>query len=237
MEESHEIALEEAFIEALDASDAYIKEQAQLQALLKEGFFGLAKARYSMGSHRIGISQFNAHMTATSLVSLGNGPECPRFSALELDWDRATSRQNEHASARTRDFSEEESRRKDGQGDTSYSSIILDLEQRFVLGCDQDDPSWSSSQAVRTPIQMMGGLVSPHLLEAQAKFSEAYKAAIRVANSQVHLDSTLQQYSKSNFKELHRDPEADRGIQEDGSGPGPLESDEESDATAVNLGS
>lgn len=152
-----------------------------------------------MGSHRVGLSQFDAHMAATSLVSLGKGPEGPHFSELELGGDRATpSRQNEHASARTC-ASDEGSRRKgkaycrliytvlllskycsyhqlgckainlaaDRQGDTSYSSIISDLEQRFLLGCDDDSPPLSSSQAVRTPIQMMGGLVSPHLLEAQ----------------------------------------------------------------------
>lgn len=38
MEESHETTLEEAFITVMDASDAYIKQQAQLQALLKEVF-------------------------------------------------------------------------------------------------------------------------------------------------------------------------------------------------------
>lgn len=73
----------------------------------------------------------------------------------------------------------------------------------------------------------------------QAKFCEAYKAAIRVANSQVHLDSTLQHYSaasKSSIEKLPHGAEADRGKQEDDSGPGRLESDEESDATAVNLG-
>ena len=36
MEESYETTLEEAFITAMDASDAYIKQQAHLQALLKE---------------------------------------------------------------------------------------------------------------------------------------------------------------------------------------------------------
>ncbi len=49
----------------------------------------------------------------------------------------------------------------------------------------------------------------------------------------MHLESTLQQYSKNSIKEL---PEADGGKQEDGSGPGGHESDKESDATAVNLG-
>ena len=54
-----------------------------------------------MGSYRVGSSQFDAHMAATSLVSLGSGPEGPHFSVLELDGDIATpSRQVEHASAR-----------------------------------------------------------------------------------------------------------------------------------------
>ena len=55
----------------------------------------------------------------------------------------------------------------DNQGEPSHSSILLDLEQRYVLGCDIDDSPLTSSHTVRTPIQMMGGLVSPHLLEAQ----------------------------------------------------------------------
>ncbi len=52
----------------------------------------------------------------------------------------------------------------------------------------------------------------------------------------MHLDSTLQQYSKSSVQEVLHGAEADGGKQEDGNGPGRLESDEESDATAVNLG-
>lgn len=62
----------------------------------------------------------------------------------------------------------------DRQKDTKYSSIIADLELRFGLGCDDANSPLSSSQTVRTPIQMMGGLVSPHLLEAQVGTRSLY---------------------------------------------------------------
>ncbi len=117
-------AVEDAFINALDASDKYLTQHAQLQSLLKEAsywkfsksphflavqlaqyltshrpetqcalqaFFCLAKARYAMGSHRVGVSQFDAHMTATSLIAINPESEGSQYSVLRLKECKATS--------------------------------------------------------------------------------------------------------------------------------------------------
>lgn len=49
-----------------------------------QAFFCLAKARYAMGSHRIGTSQFDAHMLATTLLTLEPGLDGPQYSVLHL---------------------------------------------------------------------------------------------------------------------------------------------------------
>jgi len=54
-----------------------------------QAFFCLAKARYAMGSHRIGTSQFDAHMLATTLLSLEPGLDGPQYSVLHLSESKA----------------------------------------------------------------------------------------------------------------------------------------------------
>lgn len=55
-----------------------------------------------------------------------------------------------------------------------YSSLISDLQRRFASNSiEEDDVSQISCSSnhcfARTPVQMLGGLVSPYLLKAQAR--------------------------------------------------------------------
>jgi hypothetical protein len=105
---SHKEALEHEFVSSLDALDEFLRHNDQLQQHLKEvlkinraalprrgqnfkrdcqdvdrllqAYLCLARARYGMGVHSVSSTKFDAHLEASTLISVSTDP--PSFSLL-----------------------------------------------------------------------------------------------------------------------------------------------------------
>ena len=195
----------------LDAVDQYLRLQADLEAALREGFLGLARARYSMGSHNVGAAQYPARMKASAGVAHSGevfqacvptrtenkaSPPTPRPQhesnslphqrAVDSDGARVASGQHLPADA-SWDLP---------GGAAAHASttedIISELARKFA-----STPVISDEEAGMPPkskdhtLRWFGGMVSPHLRASREKFEASLQVVIALANASLAVQKHL----------------------------------------------
>jgi len=176
--------------EAIDAEivayfavlDAVHRKQAELNALMKEGFFLMAKARYSMGQNSVTSLQYSERMmTASMRVQQETGEDdkvCLRVGKFEESEDKVEEGKTE------------ETLRKRHVGSNEDSSGVEEVSK---------NPTTPTKTNV-DPLRWFGVLVPTALRESQAKFRRVSEVSGELATLKIEVDN-LRQKCKSRLTE------------------------------------
>ena len=154
---------EPPLIRVLDASQAFLDQQALLAAELKAAFFALAQARYASGAGKLGQSQFPGAMRASQRVHTEQGEGLVQFSLRAAG--AAEPRQAEACALA-------------GSGSCSppeFSGMLASLAEQFQCETGRAPPAngAQAAQQRRDPLRWFGVMVPPALREAQTHFAAA----------------------------------------------------------------
>ncbi|CAL5225482.1 g8307 [Coccomyxa viridis] len=203
--------LESAFVGAMDAADTYVNSYEQLHGRLKEAFFELARARYAMGVHSVSPAQFSSQLEASKRVRFGNHGAETSLLILEEDQESAGLRRRSLSLNNKQSQVEEEfekigpstPRRQSAQRQyQGKDSLIASLEEKYVTSqCESEALDNSSStesleQLPQEPLNMLGGMVSPHLVQAKGLFAAAVRDAVSTVNARCCMAQAITIYAE-----------------------------------------
>ncbi|XP_035675766.1 coiled-coil domain-containing protein 115-like [Branchiostoma floridae] len=192
--------LDELIVELFDKLEALTAARKRMDDHLKQGYFNLAKARYSLGVKGVGQIQYAAIMEPLVHVHVSEEDSCSKFNL-----DRIIPNKSSSGAAKKVSFDDQESkvrRRHTGRGDeeneeqregsdeeeddevAELSSGVEDLELHQVV-----DP-----HSLQDPLRWFGILVPPCLRHGQHSFSQVIAMSCQVASLQSQIDQLRLEY-------------------------------------------
>ncbi|KAM6602435.1 hypothetical protein CsatA_022044 [Cannabis sativa] len=179
-------------LQFLDSTDDYLTQMDSLSMMLRQGWFELASARYSMGASRVSSAMLdlNSHSAATSVQvseDVDSGVRKARFALCK--WGSSDNV-------------------KQGFGEAKLGDDSLQLRHRssspFSESTEKASPQNGAPLIVDDQIQkerskslsVFGTLVSPKLRTAQLSFETALEKLVEIANARSTMLSTFDQVKK-----------------------------------------
>ncbi|XP_074286569.1 uncharacterized protein LOC141611827 [Silene latifolia] len=176
---------DEQVLKFMDALDSYLSLIHSLSSTLRQGWFDLASARYSMGASRVNsvLLDLKEHSAATYLEVATN--EDPHFTLCK--W----------ASVNSEDSTES----KDGDSGLKHNSSIRQRHKDTSDRAGEEDSSPSEASIHNTvdrvqrerakPLAVFGTFVSPKLRSAQSSFETALERLVEIANAKASMLSSF----------------------------------------------
>jgi len=161
-----------------------------LSQIMKNGFFNLSKAKYTMGTTTISPLAYPQRMCAnTFLKTSPDSPSKPTHFSLSLATFTTTTGDNGNDNTTVR------RRRNSQDGSTGTTTMTSTQVVKYGSG-DVDDDEQNSGGIQRDPLLWFGVLVSPHLRQSQKDFQKALGMIVEIANVTQQLEMLQQEYFK-----------------------------------------
>ncbi|XP_066285222.1 coiled-coil domain-containing protein 115-like [Branchiostoma lanceolatum] len=193
--------LDKLVVELFDKLEDLTAARKRMDDHLKQGFFNLAKARYSLGVKGVGQIQYAAIMDPLVHVHVSEEDGCNKFNL-----DRIIPNKSSSGAVKKVSFDDQESkvrRRHTGRGDeendeqkegfdegeedeevAELSRGVEELELRQV----------ANPHSLQDPLRWFGILVPPCLRHGQHSFSQVVAQSCQVANLQSQIDQLRLEY-------------------------------------------
>lgn len=166
------------FFVVMQCIDEYLAAQERLGQALKDGWFSIARGKYSLGS-ALGPQRYPGDMEATALVQTVQPDEDSIYDGFEL---RACSQQRSEAGPVNK------------QQHTTAENNTAQM--------DADNINRTSSVEQHNhqadPVSWFAALPPPHIRQAQKEFLAALQQVVAVANAVQQLRQSADTYSESN---------------------------------------
>lgn len=196
---------EDGLIAALEQVDKYLECQEAVAALLKSGWFNIARARHAMGMHQVSSAMYNSTMEAQTTVSIsGETCEDTRMPPQRQQSQQHSAQQQPGQSSASRAAVSEQHAQPDGNASVSdpiaVSANVLTQVAALQLQPHSNDSAstdsnstkaaagWQSWRAEIGPLQkclrMFGAVPSLYLRTAQSDFVAATRLLARLAEIQ-----------------------------------------------------
>ncbi|KAL8569744.1 hypothetical protein ACOMHN_007267 [Nucella lapillus] len=179
--------LDEVTMEFFDTMESLYQSQARLEAVMRDGFLSMSRARYSMGGTRnVGALQFEKNemeMEAMSVVDVSTDDDS-KDKGDGLSWASVEMSLVQRRAGVTKNIDHEKTkpsddlRQRKGQDDSKVETV-----GRQKVGEDDEVSEGSKEpRRVQDPLMLFGVLVSPHLRQCQSSFKQAVAVVVEIAN-------------------------------------------------------
>ncbi|XP_070559226.1 coiled-coil domain-containing protein 115-like [Ptychodera flava] len=174
------------------------EERERLQALLKEGYFRLSKARYSMGNKAVSSLQYDINnMKALATVFVRQSPsesecrfEVERKKPAKMKKWKSSSKEIHSSLPGSMDSPDSpEVRRRKGGADDQNSDEMPSIQLQDLNISDENDENTAPD-----PLTWFGVLVPSTLRQGQASFIQAVEVCCTLANLQSDLEKNRVEY-------------------------------------------
>ncbi|XP_002742367.1 vacuolar ATPase assembly protein VMA22-like [Saccoglossus kowalevskii] len=167
--------LDELVVQYFSALEKLTDTREQLQTLMKEGYFRLSKARYSMGNKAVSSLQYDANkMKALATITVSQDDDIPRFEVVRkkaaTTRRKSSTSEDEHRS----NIGTSEVRKRKG-GDEVSAIKLKDMT------LDDDE------ETIADPLRWFGVLVPGTLRQGQMSFIGAVEVSVELVNLQSEL--------------------------------------------------
>lgn len=176
--------LDDLLVKYFNILEKFADAREQLQALMKEGYYRLSKARYSMGNKAVSSMQYDVNkMQALATITLSHDETDDRHM-FELVRKKPSK-----------------ARRKTALSEDEYSSTIGSTEVRKRKGGEDEvavlrleELTINDDSTAPDPLRWFGVLVPPTLRQGQSNFIQAVEVSVELANLQSELEATRLKY-------------------------------------------
>ncbi|XP_071960168.1 coiled-coil domain-containing protein 115-like [Antedon mediterranea] len=187
------VKLDELVIQYFNILDDLNAERTLLENSLKQGYFNLSKARYSMGNKSVGSLQYNSKcMKALAEVCINEtSEEC--FELIRKKPEKKTSKSKtvQQIESTTKQTTV---RRRKGQEEKSDGDSESTCRIEELTITDKSTENEGDVEVLTDPIKWFGILVPGVLRHGQADFIQAVSTSCRIANLQKELITTKAEY-------------------------------------------
>ena len=185
-------AREEAFVESLAGMERVLELREELGRAFASGTFNIAQARYSMGSGRVGQTQYPSRILPSASVSTAGALPDLRYSLkVTTDCSDTVEAASDSATATTAARDDHEPNDcKDAKGKSSGNGAVGD-QQQGQSQQQRHDPQ-------KAPLKWFGVAVPPSLRAAEADFRAVLELLPKLAEAQLQVQCAATKYKISN---------------------------------------
>ena len=190
-EEMKEIceALDQLVIRFFETLDTLSSQRIQLEEAIREGYFNMSKARYSMGNKSVGALQFNENkMKALYGVEVNDSPaDVPSttFSLVEMRHNEPDIKSNgveDEDGLRLRKV-----QNKNMSNEETVETLTANMEDMNIKENNTEKTPSTNKDKVMDPIKWFGVLVPSTLRHSQGYFRKAMGLSCSMATLQTEL--------------------------------------------------
>lgn len=188
--------LDEKAVKYFEILEELTDRKKRLEDGMREGFFNLSKARYSMGSRSVGSLQYNTTDTK-ALASVQVREEdgtCSFCTFRQVPGSKVVTHQQEGSvsgDSATQETQSNENQVRRRKGEEKELDKVMLVEQIQDLTLDTDD-----NCTFQDPLKWFGILVPAALRQGQAAFIQAVDQCVEIASLQNKLIATHQGYKE-----------------------------------------